>query len=182
MLYILFIIYLKCLSIRKNLILNEFENEKLNIIRTFFTYTSFGHLLSCILYFYNYNYLLNTSVFCILFTNTAGFWCVEYPKTKKDASVLDILSHGPSLLHYIIVQDNVTEIKLTYVQYPIILSLFWLCCIWFPWYMKTNFPIYESLSNNLSFSSKFINILKILNINCLGFILYYSYIHNQYLL
>ena len=179
MIYILYILYIKFLSIQKNIEEDKLDTNKLNSMRTFITYTSFGHLLSCIIHFYNYNRILNITTFCILFTNTIGFWLVEFPKMSPDNNLItNILGHGPSLINYIIFQDSVQFVILKDVQYPIYLSLSWLFFIWYPWYCKTNFPIYESLSNELVLKNKIFNISKILIINCVGFMIYYFYVNH----
>lgn len=177
---IIFLLFLKSLSIYNNLTDKTLlsKNLKIRCSRTFFTYTNFGFICFFIVEILKkYNIIfnnLNLTTIVILTTTTIGYWLVVYPnltinqKNDKFGIISDILGHGPPLILFLL--DNTFKIEtINKIIYPLISSYFWFIFIWFPWYIITKDPLYNSLSNKLSLLTRCKTILNINIINILSF-------------
>ena len=183
---IILILTLKYFTMKYNIRVSKLKNSKLDALYTLITYTSFGHylfLVSNIINKYrllnkNIRNIINITTYCILFSNTFGYWLVEYPKNRsksiKTGFILDVIGHGPPLLIFLEITDFIiTDFK--DIIYPILLSIFWLSFVWYPWYKITGNTVYSSLSDDLSIQKKLVNILQIFIVNFIGFCLYKFY-------
>jgi len=151
--------------------------------RLLFTYTNYGNTLCFFnsLYFILYNQQPFSFVFpvvwTLVFSVTAGYWVLVYP--FKNHSLLpinmnlEISGHGPLLilnsLSLYLYQYPVFELH--HILYTIYFNLFWLLCIWMPWYFLTGDYIYFVFKPNFPVFFKINIVIKMCLLSLMGFMI-----------
>ena len=152
--------------------------------RSFITYTNFSNTLTFFnsFYFIIFNkpiYSFSLSIiWSLLFSVTVGYWVMVYPFLDNTLPInmkIEISGHGPLLLLYSVFlyfyQHPIFELQ--YILHTIGFNIFWLICIWFPWYLLTGDYIYFVFKPEFPFIFKVDVILKICLIGMLGFYMGY---------
>ena len=150
-----------------NLIYPEHKKIKhLNLLVPFTRYTDLSQFLSIIwsssTYILNIypSSLLTCTTWSILCNVSIGYWLFKGDIINKDIDsdklyykLFEYIAHG--VIPFIMLFDLVNYPFYFYdIIYPILLSLFWLIGVMYPWYMITNKPVYPFLHKNVSIMIK----------------------------